>query len=397
MDLTGAIDGTNIFSLNTQQSSQLENLANSAIQSGIDRFVNKDYEGAIKEFKRAIGLSQTSSYAADAAQYMAEAYLQLDDTDGAVNAYKEAIRLNPYRDDSHIKLGNLYFAQKRYSDAVSEYEEAVRLNGSAENVYALGQGYLTLDRYSDAEIQFTKVDRLQPQDPAGKFGLGQTYSKQGRYDDAIRVFKDAIEMKPDFYDAYAEIGYASADSGQMDEAQQIVDSLERSDQPDLADTVSRYMYKVDPPKISFASYSSSFPYFLRPKTRVSALHSYLQTADASKTFTMVFQFDKEMDRESVENVANWAITRSIGAGPGQAYNLGFPPPSTEVYLTPIPESVYYDPKELTATVYFKVQQNANADGTIDPTHIEFKFSGKDKYGLSMNTRYDQFTGFSGVF
>lgn len=386
-----------LFAAIMPQSSQLESLSASALQTGIDRFIKKDYEGAIEEFKRAISLSRTSPHAVDAAHYMADAYLKLNDVDGAVSAYKEAIRMNPYRDDTRIKLGNLYFAQKRYADALPEYEEAVRLYPGAENVYTLGQAYLTLERYRDAEIQFTKVDQLQPRDPAGKFGLGQTYSQQGRYDDAIQMFKDAINLKADFYDAYAEIGYACADLGQTEQAQEIVAYLEKADRFDLADAVSRYMYKVDPPKISFAWSSSTFPYLLRPRSSVSALHSYLQSANAGKTFTMVFQFDKEMDRESVENVTNWAISRSTGSGPGQAYNFGLRIPPTEVAIASIPISVYYDAENFTATVYFEVRQNTSADGTIDPLHMQFTFSGKDKYGLNMNSKYDQFTGFSGVF
>jgi hypothetical protein len=51
---------------------------------------------------------------------------------------------------------------------------------------------------------------------------------------------------------------------------------------------------------------------------------------------------------------------------------------------------------MTATVSFKIQQNSTADGTIDPSHLEFKFSGKDTYGNTMDTDFDQFIGFSGV-
>ena len=63
---------------------------------------------------------------------------------------------------------------------------------------------------------------------------------------------------------------------------------------------------------------------------------------------------------------------------------------------PFPEHVYYDAERLTATVYFTLKQNESADGTIDPSHVEFKFTGKDSYGFTMNTQNDQFTGFSGV-
>ena len=69
---------------------------------------------------------------------------------------------------------------------------------------------------------------------------------------------------------------------------------------DLADSLARYMYKVDPPKIAFAYAESTLPYLLPAKTPVVALDAYLTTPGAGKTFTMKFQFDKAMDRESVE-------------------------------------------------------------------------------------------------
>ena len=111
---------------------------------------------------------------------------------------------------------------------------------------------------------------------------------------------------------------------------------------------------------------------------------------------MTIQFDKNMDRASVENVANWQISRATGAGPGESYNFGLRIPSTEVGVQGIPEAVAWDEDNLTATVYFKIRQNSKANGTIDPSHIEFRFSGKDIYGLSMDPKADQFTGFKGV-
>ena len=48
-------------------------------------------------------------------------------------------------------------------------------------------------------------------------------------------------------------------------------------------------------------------------------------------------------------------------------------------------------------MYFKLTQNAAADGTIDPAHIEFRFNGTDDFGQTMDDSFDQFTGFSGIF
>jgi hypothetical protein len=73
-----------------------------------------------------------------------------------------------------------------------------------------------------------------------------------------------------------------------------------------------------------------------------------------------------------------------------------PVPDTEITVQPIPDNIYWDETKMTATLSFRITQNSTANGTIDPSHIEFKFSGKDVYGNSMNTDFDQFMGFSGT-
>jgi tetratricopeptide (TPR) repeat protein len=395
MSLLDAVSSSDLFNVAGQSSAQLESLANSALKSAIDKYMNKNYQGAVKEFKRAIGLAPNSSYSVDAANYMAQAYLQQDDTENAIKAYKTGIRLNPYRDDTHMQLANLYFFESRHDEAIGEYKEAVRLNPSAGNHYSLGQGYLGDGQYGSAETQFSQVISMQSQDPAGYYGLGQAYSQQGRYEDALSQFEMAILKDGKFYNAYAEMGYAYADMGMMEEAQAQVDFLENAN-PSLASAVSRYMYKVDSPKIIYAPAESTFGYSLTTNTSLAALDSYLANADASKTFTMMFQFDKQMERESVENRVNWQISRSTQSGPAQAYNYNMPVPETEVTLHPIPENIYWDETKLMATVTFRITQNSTADGTIDPSHIEFKFSGEDVYGNAMDTDFDQFMGFSGV-
>ena len=390
-----SIGNTDIFSATIQQPAQLESLANNALSKGIDLYRRQDYEGAIREFRRSIGLAPNSTYSTDASSYMANAYVALGDNDGAIKAYKDAIRRSPNRDDIYISLGNLYFSGGKYVEAAEAYEKAVKIYSSSDNHYALGQAYLNAGRHSEADREFNTVLRMEPDKPAAYYGLGLNFSKQGRYEDAILQFREAIRVDPKFYDGYAEMGYAYADLGEMNEAQRIADILEPM-APELADTLSRHMYKVDPSKFMFSFADASFNYLMPWKTPLSALDAYLVTPDAEKTFTMKFQFDKEMDRESVENVLNWHIGRSTQSGPGLAYNYGFPVPDTEVTLPPIPKSVYYDADNLTATVYFDVRQNSAGDGTIDAAHIEFQFTGEDVYGYKMNPKYDQFMGFSGV-
>jgi len=394
--ISNASISDSMFSAMLTQSNGLESLANAALQRGIDAYMKKDYPRAVSEFKRSVGLGRNSSFGADAAQYLAMSYLQIDDTENAIKAYKTAFQIDPYRDDIHVKLGNLYFSQRKYEDARAEYAEAVRLNPSTVNRYSLGQAYIELGRFSDAETQYNEIQRLTPREAGGYLGMGLTYSRQGKNEEAIRQFKQAISLDGDLYDAYTQMGYSYADVGDMESAQNMVDTLERLDQADLADILSRYMYKVDPPKMMFAQSSSTFPFSLGTGTPLVALNSYLIDPNASKSLSIKIQFDKKMDPDSVENPVNWQISRAIGQGPGQAYNFGLPISPNEVKLPPIPSAVTWDADSLTATVYFTVTQNAASNATIDPSHVEFKFSGKDIYGLKMNPKFDQFSGFNDV-
>jgi tetratricopeptide (TPR) repeat protein len=377
----------------------LETVANSALQRGITNYTNGDYQKAADDFKKAVSIGRcaSSSNTSTSAQYLAMTYLQLNNPEEAIKAYKTALQLDQTNDEIALKIGNIYFSRQKYDDARTQYAEAVRLNPSTTNRYALGQAYIELGRYNDAEAQYNEIQRISPEQAGGYLGMGEVYNRSGNYDQAIKQFDHAIELDPELYEAYLQKGYAYADSKDMENAQKMVDFLEDADQSDSADALSRYMYQVDPPKMVFASSESSFSFSMGKGTPLVALDSYLMHAGESKIFTMTIQFDKQMDRASIENAGNWQISRSPGQGPGEAYNYGVSVPKTEVKINSTPLSVAWDDDNLTATVYFKIQQNSAADGTIDPSHIEFKFAGQDIYGLSMDSKANQYTGYKGVF
>jgi tetratricopeptide (TPR) repeat protein len=393
--LSGGVDPQSMFISSIQQSQQMEQLANTALSKGMDLYRDGKYNEAADAFRRSVALSPTSPYAQTSADYMASSYIKIGRIDKAVDAYKTSMQLDPTSDAPVVKLANLYFAEGRHQEALTQYEKAVRLNPSAVNYFSLGQAHLARENFLEAESAFSRVQRMEPHATNGYYGLGQVYNKMERYDDAVFQFKTAIEKDKDFFTAYAELGYNYADMGKMDEAQEMVAFLEEND-ADLADTLSRYMYKVDPPQIMFASSSGNFPKTLPMRTPLSVLDSYLTNANATQTFTMELQFSKKMDRESVENIYNWSITRANGDSMIDKYNFGFSIPDTEVAPKAYPDFVYYDDRNLTAKLTFSIQQNDAADGTIDPSHIVFKFNGEDVYGNKMNPDFDEYSGFSGV-
>jgi tetratricopeptide (TPR) repeat protein len=397
MDDAFAIMSDNLFSANGNHAAQMDTLAGQALSSGIDRYMAKDYEGAAKDFKRAFGLSPYSGFAFDATKYLSLSHLQLDQPEQAIGAYQQAIKVSPTDDRLQLELGNLLFGEERYGEAIEAYEAAVRLYDDSNNRFALGQAYLKTERYRDAQHQFEKIIQYGGAfSRNGYYGLAQAYKGQKRYDDAIAQLEIAVSKDRDFYSAYEEMGYTYADAGKLDKAKEISDFLDRR-APQSALLLDNYISKVTQPKIMFAYANSTFKYFSKPKTSLDIMDDYLANAGAGKTLTMEFQFNKEMDRDSIQNIFNWTIERSTEAGPGMRYNWGLSVPDTEVTIATHPSDVYYDPDKRTALLRFNITQNDDADGTIDPSHIVFSFAGLDTDGNEMHEQYDQYMGFSGSF
>ncbi|MCP5276854.1 MAG: tetratricopeptide repeat protein [Thiobacillus sp.] len=390
-----AVTPTGLFAYTGAQSAQLESQAQRALTRGLDLFIDQKYDDAIKEFRRAVALAPNSAYAVDAYKQIAQSYAQKNDSQGAIESYQQALRMDPNNAELRTALGNVYYFEERYSDAQVEYERAVRIDPSAVNRFSLGQAYLANGNYTEAELQFKRVQTLEPREPSGSYGLGQVYARQDRTNEAIDAFQQAINVQRDFWDAYVELGYVYADTGRLDEAQDLVEALSDEDATRAA-TLTAYLYEKNQPKILTVGEDGSFPTSLGRGTMVSALGSYLANAESSQTFSMIFYFSKEMDQDSVEDVFNWTISRSIGSGLGDGYNFNLEIPDTEISLPRHPVGVYYDAAAYTATVYFEIRQNASANGTIDPSHVQFAFSGQDRFGQGISPQADQYAGFSGV-
>jgi len=396
VDSISGASAASLFSAITQQTAQLSTLSNMALSRGIDSYQNKNYEDAVKEFKRAIGLSPQSENTLKAYDFLATTYLQLDKTEDAIKAYKSALKLAPSDSDTHVKLANLYFSLNRYTEAETEYNTALSLNpNSTSQLYSLGQVYLATGRYNNAETVYNRIISLSPNEYSGYYGLGQVYSKQGKYDEAIREFSYVINLKKDFYYAHADIAYAYADKGEIDKAKEQVKILSGYNRG-LAYLVQNYIYEVSSPKFQGVYTFSGFNSSLGPRTLLADMDSDFSTAGASKEFLMNFILNKEMDVASVQNPYNWRISRASAVTSGGIYNWGLSIPSTEIEISPFPRRVIYDPYTLTAQVTFQITQNSSANGTIDPSHIVFRFYGKDIYGKIMDPAADEYSGISKI-
>lgn len=397
MDIS-AIGATadSLFSILGDRQPQMRTLAQTFLSRGADRYTKGDYEGAAREFRRSASFDPSHDNAVKAYDMLATTYLQQNRNEDAVKAYQTSLSIAPDNGDAHMKLGNIYFSQGSYTDAEKEYKAGVSIDPtSSTNIYSLGQVYLVQGRYQEAEKQFERVISINPAHESGYYALGQTYAKEGRYEDAIGQFEKALSIKSGFYSAYVDLGYAYADLKRTDRAQEQLNVL-YANSPSMAPLLQNYLDEVTNPKLIAAYGFSGFNTASGPNTPVYQMNSTLLTPKAAQKFDIMFFFSKDMDSVSIQNPYNWSISRAQAGSPGGSYNWGLPVSSAEAQVSPIPVSVIYQPDLKAATVSFLIKQNADANGTIDPSHLTFKFNGQDIYGNAMDASADEYNGISKI-
>jgi tetratricopeptide (TPR) repeat protein len=174
------------------------------------------YQDAIEAIKQAIRIEPDL---AEAHYDLGVAYGKLGRWQDAVEAYKQAIRIKPNYAEAHNNLGNVYPRLGRYQDAIEAYKQAIRIKPDlAEAHYNLGVAYGKLGRSQDAVESYKQAIRIKPDYTDAHYNLGVAYDKLGRYQDAVETYKQTIRIRPDFVLAHYNLGVTYVATGDKDSA-----------------------------------------------------------------------------------------------------------------------------------------------------------------------------------
>jgi hypothetical protein len=210
-----------------------------------------------------------------------------------------------------------------------------------------------------------------------------------------------VNLKHEFFTlAETELGYAYAGKGEDDLVQRQIDRLNDNDQTTAADELKSATTKPKINNVSGGSYNGFYP-SLGPNTSLQLLtltdaNQTFSKPNSTKTFTMDFYFNTEMNVTTVQNISNWQISKANGGKAGY-YNYGYTQHPDKEAGAPIIRSVAYNIDDQKATLTFSLSQNATADAVIDPSHLVFKFTGKDTNGKIMDPTANAYDGVSGIF
>jgi serine/threonine-protein kinase len=152
-----------------------------------------DLDGAIGEFRRALGLDPSDD---EILRRLALAYDEAGKVLEAETLISEAIKRSPASWVSYNFLGYFYFRHAQYTQAEPLFRAASQLAPDYPlALYNLGGVYLALGKYKDAESILARAVAVKPSANAYS-NLGSAYFHLGNYAEAAEAFLKAGELSP---------------------------------------------------------------------------------------------------------------------------------------------------------------------------------------------------------
>ena len=383
--------GTNPLDVLSQDTSgQRAQIAQYSILRAASYLKDNKNEEALREFKKALAFDPQNS---TAQTYIGKINQSLGNNYEAIKAFKGLVKSQPTSADAYINLGNAYLQDKQYGESEKAFKAAAKLDPTNPLPdYTLGHQYVNTDRLVEAEAQFLKVQKISPNDGNVYYSLGLVYNKQGKFEEAAANIEKALTLKKNFPAANYELGAAYVGLGRKEDAQKQLDILNTTD----ASLAGDLKFMLEKPRLLVmdTTKSGGFAEVLGPGTPLWMLDAQMLTQPkSSKAFSITFHFSNDMDLASVTNTQNWSISRANSTEAGY-YNNTMPLTSKEAMLPATPEAVMYNAYTREATITFRLNQNATGDAVLDPSHIVFKFSGKDASGREMDITANEIDGYA---
>ena len=150
--------------------------------------------------------------------------------DDAIQAYDEAIRLDPKRAEGWNHKGITLYQQGKHEEAIKAFDEAIKLQPKSASIWNdKGLALLELGKYDEAIQAYDEAIRLDLNFSWPWCNKGLALGLLGKYDDAIQALDKAIGLDPRLIDAWYNKSSALHELGKYNEAIQCIKEAIRID------------------------------------------------------------------------------------------------------------------------------------------------------------------------
>jgi tetratricopeptide (TPR) repeat protein len=147
------------------------------------------------------------------------------DWEGADREFKRAIELNPNYATAHQWYGGYLISTGRFDEGIREIRRAQELDPLSPIINAsVGWFHYFARRYDEAIEEGRKALRLESNSGIAHYFLAQAYTEKGMYDEAIAELHKSLNLSPDA-DTLALLVRAYALAGDKVKAQKTLDEI----------------------------------------------------------------------------------------------------------------------------------------------------------------------------
>lgn len=146
----------------------------------------REYAKAITEIRKAQQMKVDSDYSYE----LGNSFFYLKQYPDALVAYQDAVRLKPDDTSSIIRLAETLVAVGQHDKAGSYLSELTSGPGIFSFHYVrIGELYFSMKRYSEAVTVYKKAIATYPKNKSLNYGLGVSYVAMGQKQDAMAVYR----------------------------------------------------------------------------------------------------------------------------------------------------------------------------------------------------------------
>lgn len=213
-----------------------------AVDEARARVAANDTAGAIAGLAVYVAAHPTDGRAG---RLLGDLYFRVPDYKRAEVEWKRLIALDPLDRDTHNRLGGLYAALDRTSEAIAEFEKSLPTHSGFLN---LVEAHRRAGDLPDFEHQLALRAQRLPDDVFAQLEYGQVLRILHRYDDALVVFRRLAELRPRSCPALVDLSNDLLDLGRIDDAMVHLKAclaIQPNDYAALVDYGEAYIEKSD--------------------------------------------------------------------------------------------------------------------------------------------------------
>lgn len=146
-------------------------------------------------------------------------YFDLNNTEKAIDAFKQAAKLNPDLAEAYFKLGIAYaLVEKEKEDEVEVTPNQPTPTKTPKKGKEVVKKKDSEKAFEEAVKAYKKIIAKNPKDDVSHFNLGRSYNKLNDDKEAEKSLRQAVKLKPDDSQYQAELGAILIKFAKYDEA-----------------------------------------------------------------------------------------------------------------------------------------------------------------------------------